>query len=262
MQALSYERARLLALALALLTSAAAAGEPPAAPANETASELADEAMLPEGATLDLSTPSAEELLAPGKLKPSKPFVRDPRAPVDAKVGVDYRKPALPALEFRPDDLLSGKLGEQSTGVAWATVTAGLPLGWDQASVDTRLDPAQEQGKLGTTLSRSLPLGDALSLTLQNGVAVSRSVANPAPGTVPAAAQSWSSSQAVRFNILPTGTAVSLGATVSSTDDKWLRTLSAEQKLFGGPLSVTGSVSETPTGEAATSVKAGFKRTW
>jgi hypothetical protein len=66
----------------------------------------------------------------------------------------------------------------------------------------------------------------------------------------------------VRFNILPTGTAVSLGATVSSTDDKWLRTLSAEQKLFGGPLSVTGSVSETPTGEAATSVKAGFKRTW
>jgi len=49
---------------------------------------------------------------------------------------------------------------------------------------------------------------------------------------------------------------------MSSTDDKWLRTLSAEQKLFGGPLSVTGSVSETASGEMSKSLRAGFKRTW
>ena len=55
---------------------------------------------------------------------------------------------------------------------------------------------------------------------------------------------------------------MSLGADISSADDKWLRTLSAEQKLFGGPFSVTGSVSETATGELSKSLKAGFKRTW
>src|SRR5262249_4185955 len=72
----------------------------------------------------------------------------------------------------------------------------------------------------------------------------------------------WASSQALRFNILPTDTSVSFGADISSTDDKWLRTLSAEQKLFGGPFSVTGSVSETATGDLSKSLKAGFKRSW
>jgi hypothetical protein len=42
----------------------------------------------------------------------------------------------------------------------------------------------------------------------------------------------------------------------------WLRTLSAEQKLFGGPFSVTGSVSETGTGDLSKSLKASFERTW
>ena len=55
---------------------------------------------------------------------------------------------------------------------------------------------------------------------------------------------------------------VSLGTNISSTDEKWLPSLSAEQKLFGGPVSVTGSVSETPTGETSKSLTAGFKRQW
>ena len=33
-------------------------------------------------------------------------------------------------------------------------------------------------------------------------------------------------------------------------------------ELFGGPFSVTGSVSETPTGETSKSLTAGFKRQW
>jgi len=64
------------------------------------------------------------------------------------------------------------------------------------------------------------------------------------------------------FNFLPTDTSVSLGADISSSDDKWLRTLSAEQKLLGGPFSVTGSVSETAGGELSKSLRAGFKRSW
>ncbi len=146
-------------------------------------------------------------------------------------------------MTFQPEQLLAGAVPDQSTGVAWATITAPgfeAPLGWDKTSIETRVDPSQEQGKLGTTLSRSVPLGDDVSLTLQNGVSMTRALPNAA-----GQAHSWASSQALRFNILPTDTSVSLGADISSIDDKWLRTLSAEQKLFGGPFSVTGSVSET-----------------
>src|SRR5262249_56248252 len=48
----------------------------------------------------------------------------------------------------------------------------------------------------------------------------------------------------LRFNVLPTDTSVSLGANISSTDEKWLPSLSAEQKLFRGPFNVTRSVSQ------------------
>jgi hypothetical protein len=143
--------------------------------------------------------------------------------------------------------------------VAWATVTAPaseLPLGLDSASIETRVDP-QEQSELGTTLSRSVPVGDNLTVTMQNGV----SLTQPLPNTG-AHGQGWASSQALRFNVLPTDTILSVGANISSTDDKWLPTLSAEQKLFGGPFSVTGSMSETATGDTSKSLSAGFKRQW
>jgi hypothetical protein len=250
----------------AMVLAAALVG-PAAAPAQEAAEqpaqEAAEEATLPDGVTLDLSTPTPEELQAAKRARALKPFANDPRSEISTKVGVDYRKAAIPGAEFQPEQLLSGVTPDQANGVAWATLTAGVPIAWDKASIDTRVDPLQEQGKVATTLSRSVPVGDALSVTLQNGVEVSRTLANPAPSSQPTApSQSWSSSQAVKFNILPTDTTVSLGANLSSTGDKWLRSLSAEQKLFGGPVSVTGAVSETPTGEASKSLKAGFKRTW
>ena len=94
---------------------------------------------------------------------------------------------------------------EQSTGVAWANVTApGLdsPLGWDKTAIETRLDPAQEQGKLGATLSRSVPLGESFAVTLQNGYSVTRAH----PDAAASAAQSWATNQALRFNVLPTDT--------------------------------------------------------
>src|SRR6516162_6634042 len=208
-------------------------------------------------APLDLPTPEPDS----GKLKGMTPFA-DRASALDwnGKAGIDYSKPSIPAVTFQPDQLLAGAVPDQSTGVAWATITAPgfeAPLGWDKTSIETRVDPSHEQGKLGTTLSRSVPLGDDVSLTLQNGVSMTRALPN-ATGQ----AHSWATSQALRFNILPTDTSVSLGADISSTDDKWLRTLSAEQKLFGGPFSVTGSVSETPAGEISKSLKAGFKRSW
>jgi hypothetical protein len=239
----------LWAFALALLPSAARAQEP------DNANDGAP-IELPAYAPLDLSTPE----LDPGKL-PTTPFAEKPAASDWAgKVGVDYSKPAIPAVTFQPEQLLAGAVPDQSNGVAWATITAPgfeAPLGWDKTSIETRVDPAQEQSKLGTTLSRSVPIDDNVSLTLQNGVSVTRPLPN-ASGQV----HGWASSQALRFKILPTDTSVSFGADISSTDDKWLRTLSAEQKLFGGPFSVTGSVSETASGDISKSLRAGFKRSW
>jgi hypothetical protein len=106
-------------------------------------------------------------------------------------------------------------------------------------------------------LSRSVPVGENVTATWQNGLAVTSPLPNSTTHD-----HGWTSNQALRFNVLPTDTSVSLGANRSSTDEKWLPSLSAEQRLFGGPFSVTGTVSETPTGEASKSLSAGFKRQW
>jgi len=156
---------------------------------------------LPADAPLDLSTPEPDS----GKLKGMTPFA-DRASALDwnGKAGIDYSKPSIPAVTFQPDQLLAGAVPDQSSGVAWATVTAPgfeAPLGWDKTSIETRVDPSQEQGKLGTTLSRSVPVGDDVSLTLQNGVSMTRSLPN-ATGQV----HSWATSQALRFNFLPTDT--------------------------------------------------------
>jgi len=57
------------------------------------------------------------------------------------------------------------------------------------------------------------------------------------------------------------GTSVSAGQSLSSTDDKWLRKIGAEQKLFGG-VSVSGSISETPLGASNKSISGTFKQSW
>ena len=125
-----------LPLVLALLPGAALA---------QTPDHANDEAPLelPADAPLDLSTPELE----PGKLTPTTPFAEKPPASDWAgKVGIDYSKPAIPAVMFQPEQLLAGAVPDQSTGVAWATITTPeAPLGWDKTSIETRVDPAQEQ---------------------------------------------------------------------------------------------------------------------
>ncbi|HKA81331.1 MAG TPA: hypothetical protein VKD43_14925 [Xanthobacteraceae bacterium] len=263
MQSIRILRSSIMPVAVCalLLAGAAQAQEPaaeppeqaaePATPTDETPVEFTDE-------PLDLSTPEPENGWPMKPLAPKSAGSAWDRRTWDGKAGIDYRKPSIPGAEFQPDPLTAGAIGDQSTGVAWATITGGqLPLGWDKASIETRVDPAQDQGKVGSTLSRSMPVGDEVSLTLQNDVSMTRTLPNASTPV-----HHWASSQAVRFNILPTDTSVSFGAGISSTDEKWLRNLSAEQKLFGGPVSVTGAVSETPSGEHSKSLKAGFKRTW
>ncbi len=241
-----------LLLLASVLLAGAARGEPAEAPD--------DELGIAGDEPLDLSTPLPETKHAP-KLKAAMPGLINPWS---AKAGVNYRSAPVPNAEFRPSQLPDSSLPDQSTGVGWANVTSSsVPLGWDKATIETQVDPLDEQGKLGTTLSRSIPMGDELSLTLQNGVSVSRTFANSSVSSqATSSSHGWSSEQALRFNLLPTDTTLSLGGQLSSSDDKWRPTLSAEQKLFGGPVSLTGSVSETSGGETSKSLKAGFKQNW
>jgi hypothetical protein len=183
----------------------------------------------------------------------------------ESKVGIDFGVPPAPATTYQPSQL-PGQPSNPSRGAAWAKVTVPdpVPYAWDKASFDARLDPINDEGKLGATLARSLPIGSKFTVTLQNGYSLTRPLTGAMPWTPPSkiVASSWSTDNSVRLNILPSGTSLAAGATMSSTDAKWLPSLSAEQKLFGGPLSITGTASETATGAISKSITAGFKHTW
>ena len=103
--------------------------------------------------------------------------------------------------------------------------------------------------------------GRATSLTLQNGSSVTQQGLAAIPGITGHAARNYALDQSAKLSIADTGTSFVAGQIVSSTDDKWLRKIGAEQKLFGG-VSVSGSIGETLQGTANKSISAGFKRSW
>ena len=170
----------------------------------------------------------------------------------DAKVGVDVASPsALPQTLTGP---------AQDRGAGWASVAVpAAPIGLDKASIDARIDPSADQGNLSTSLARSLPVGAGASLTLQNGYSMTQTLANPMGALNPA--HVFSGTGALRLE-LPTATAFSAGAIITSGDDRLLPRLSAEQKLFGTPFSITGAISERPGGDTDKSITAGFKQSW
>jgi hypothetical protein len=180
----------------------------------------------------------------------------------ETKAGIDNKGADQQNTDWRPVDPENLRPGARTSGgAAWASVTApslDAPAGWDKATIDARFDPLNEERKLGTTFSKSVPLNDRFSVTLQNGYSVTQS--DPAVH-IPGVTQSFSSDNAAKFNVLPTGTSLSVGTVMSTTDEKWLNRIGAEQKLFDG-ISVKGSVSETTTGIPDRSISAGFKRNW
>ena len=184
----------------------------------------------------------------------------------DSKVGLDLNL-AEPQNGIPPIDPLR-PVPSHSTGAAWATITApslDMPAGWDRATLDARVDPSTDQRRLGTTLSKSVPLNDNFSVTLNNGHALTHQGAHPgwldAAAGAPAPAEIYSTDGSAKLNVLPTHTRIGIGASRSSTDSRWLRTLSTEQTLFGD-VSVTGTISESAEGPAKSSLTAGFKKTW
>ena len=182
----------------------------------------------------------------------------------DARVGADMtvaRQPAtVTTSEQLSERLANGGSPPQSSGTAWAAITApGVGPIWDKTAVEARLDPSQEQSKLGTSLSKSLPLSEQYSLTLQNGYNLIQQA--PVTGMAGHPTRNYEVDRSAKLSIADTGTSLIAGQTLSSTDDKWLGKIGAEQKLFDG-VSISGSIGETPLGTTNKSLSAGFKRSW
>jgi hypothetical protein len=183
----------------------------------------------------------------------------------DTRIGADMtvaRQGTLTAQELLSEKLANGGSVPQSSGTAWAAITApGVGSIWDKTSVEARIDPGADQSKLGTSLSKSLPLSEQYSLTLQNGYNLIQQGIVPVPGIVSHPARSYETDQTARLSVTDTGTSFMAGQTLSTADDKWLRKVGAEQKLFDG-VTISGSVGETASGIVNKSFGAGFKRSW
>jgi hypothetical protein len=185
---------------------------------------------------------------------------------LDAKVGADMTVTGPPQTlteaQLLSDRLANGGSLPQSSGTAWAGITApGAGPIWDKTTIEARVDPSQDQTRLGTSLSKSLPFGEQYSLSLENGYNLIEQGVVPVPGIIGRPAQNYATDQSAKLSINQTGTSFSAGQSLSSSDDRWLRKVGAEQKLFGG-VSISGSIGETPLGTTNKSVTAGFKQSW
>ncbi len=188
----------------------------------------------------------------------------------DAKVGADLNLAPAPTDVYQPDKPLPVTSADQDSGVAWASL--GVP---NLATVDARVDPANDQGKVGTTFKHSIPIASRYSLTLQDSYSVTQSVGAPttAPSpvplmTAPAATttpattpQIWGNQSTVKFDVLTTGTTFGAGIVTASNDPVTHNTLSADQKLYG-PLHVTTAVTDVGQPTVSKRITAGLKLNW
>lgn len=181
---------------------------------------------------------------------------------LDPQVGADMTVAQQPE-SLTESQILAARLANggslpESSGSAWASISApGVDAIWDKTSVQARVDPGQDQSKLDTSLSKSMALNGQYSLTLVNGYGfVEQGI-----GAIGRPTDSYDTEQTAKLNINDYGTSFSAGQTFSSSDDRWLRSVGAEQKLFGG-VSIDGSISQTVTGPENKSITAGYKQSW
>jgi hypothetical protein len=252
----------------------------PEAPLTPEESAMLGNALIFDPAAL--ATPPKKPLRLPGSSDPKgydikrteKPdgsstvVVKQPlRTDWDNSIGADLR-PTNPDASSAFDRPLPSTRDNSGSGAAWASV--GVP---NVGSVDARVDPSNEQGKIGTTLKQSIPFGGRFAVTLQNTYSVTETLGQPVsgpgdmplmtlpPSAVPVTPQVFGSEKAVKFNILPTGTTLGAGVTTASNDPVTHNTFSAEQKLYG-PLQVTTAVTDFGQTTSNKSITGGFKVHW
>jgi hypothetical protein len=187
----------------------------------------------------------------------------------DAQVGADLGLRAAPSLTYSPDPWQAGSADDRSSGAAWATVGIVPNI----ATVDARVDPGNDQGRVGTTLKYSRPVGQQLSVTLQNTYAVTETfsatsaaassdvplVSIPVPSAL--TPQVWGSEKMAKLDILSTGTSFGAKIANNSADPVTHNQFSAEQKVYG-PLDVTTAVTDVGQTTVNKSITARFKLNW
>ena len=185
----------------------------------------------------------------------------------DTKFGMDAQLAPEPTNAGMADSVLQGGAANRSSGAIWGNLSGPGAALWDKTSVDARVNPAQEQGQVVATMSRTLPLGENVSVTLQDKYSVTQSlqanaaINQPTLTAIPPGASVWETDRSLRFNLAPTGTTVSAGVVTTSVDHQWHNKVSVEQQLVG-PLSVTTSVTDPASATSSKSIGARFKHTW
>jgi hypothetical protein len=308
MRARAIHRLGLMVLALAIAPGAALAQDLPQAAAEDPAAYAADAPPSNPGDEPAAETPlSADETAALGSALTYDPFDIGAAAPAktlrlpslsaskgldmsrtdrpdgssvvflkqplptdwDAKLGADLGLASNAAASYQPDQVLPAWRDGRNSGAAWASLGV-LP---NLATVDARVDPTNDRGKLGTTFKHAVPLGGKFAVTLQNSSSVTETF-SPATSTssdlplmaapiVTAAPtpEIWNNEMAAKFDILPTGTAFGAKVASNSTDPVSHNTLSADQKIYGA-LHMTTAVTDLGQTTSSKSVTAGFKLNW
>jgi hypothetical protein len=151
----------------------------------------------------------------------------------------------------------------QSGGSVWASMNGpGVAGIWDKTSVDARIDPSADQNKIGTAISKTIPMdNNQYALTVQNGYAITQPLDTPIAGLGPRTGRSIEVDRSAKLEFRGTGTSLIAGETQSSLDDRWLGRVGAEQKLFGG-VSISGTYAQTADGFDNKSLTAGYKYHW
>jgi hypothetical protein len=172
-------------------------------------------------------------------------------------VGMDLGMPAPRPASYEPGDLLPGGEAAKPARAAWASLGV-VP---DFATLDARVDPGNDQGRVGTTLQHSLPIGGRFAVTLHDSYGVTGSFATIAPLTAAEVAPVWSNESGVTLNVLPTGTTFTAAVASVSTDPAMHHSLTADQRIYG-PLHVTTSITDPGQADSNKSISAGLKLNW
>lgn len=185
---------------------------------------------------------------------------------LNAKVGADLGTGPAPTPYYEPDRPIASD--GRNTGAAWASVDVT-----SVASIDARVDPTADQGRLATTLKHSVPFGRNYSLTVQNSSGVTNSMGAPAgtPAGLPmmtlpqasnsGATQTWDDQPSVKLDVLSTRTSLSAGLARTSTDQVLHNRIAAEQKLYG-PLHLSTAVTDVGAPTENKSIGATLKFGW
>lgn len=193
--------------------------------------------------------------------------IAPPAGQWNAKVGADLGVSADQVASANADNPLRVQRNVRGADAAWATFA--LP---SLATVDARVNAGSDQGLVATTFKHSMPIGSAVSLTLQSRTSVTETFGPGATSfDIPmmalpvadaaAASRVWGQENSARFKIGSTGTSFAAGVASSSADTVTHNTLSAEQQVYG-PLQVSTSISDVGQVGENKSVNARFKFNW